>query len=270
MKKIISILLVIGLCLTAFVGCSDNSSEESILDQDVLKIGMEMKYPPFEGKDENGEPVGASIDLGLALGEYLGMEVEFVDTPYPSLIPALENSEFDIIISSMTITEEREKKIDFSIPYTTSDLMLLVNADSSVESYADLDDEDITIVVKSGTVSATWAENNAPNANIVGVQEEATAVLEVSQGKADAFIYDPLSIINHHENYPDTTRAILEPLPNTQGWGIAMRKGNEDLQEKINEFIEKAQEDGTYEQIRENHLLEEMKEFEKYDLDFFF
>ncbi len=263
MKKIIVIMILSVLAL-AFVGCQSDSSE------DVLKVGMELKYPPFETKDESGEPTGVSVRLAKELGEYLDMEVEIVDTAYSSLIPALEQGNIDIIISSMTITPVREEVVDFSIPYTNSQLMMLVYKDSKVESASDLNNPDVIIASKTGTIGALWAAENAPLAQISNIEEEASAVLEVAQGKADVFIYDPLSVIRHHENYPDTTRTILEPLPNTKGWGIAMRKGETELKEKIDAFIEKAKTDGTYESIREEFLLDKIKEFDDYGLEFFF
>jgi polar amino acid transport system substrate-binding protein len=266
MKKILIFVLLLTVVLT---GCQQ-ASEQSALDKDVIKVGMELKYPPFETKDSDGNPAGASVMLAKALGEYLGKDVEFVDTPYPSLIPSLETGKIDMIISSMTITEARQEKVDFSDPYTTSQLMMLVYKDSKVESPADLNDPDVVIASKTGTIGALWAMANAPDAQIKNIDEEASAVLEVAQGKADVFIYDPLSIIRHHENYPDTTRAVLEPLPNTGGWGIAVQKGQPELLEKINAFIKTAKEDGTYDEIRQKYLLEKMEEFEKYGLDFFF
>lgn len=268
MKKYYIFILVI-LVLIIATSCSTNETG-NILDKEKLVVGMELKYPPFETKDENGEPLGASVDLAYALGDYLGMDVEISDTPYPSLIPSLISGEIDIIISSMTITPARAKEVDFSDPYTTSQLMLLVHKDSKVKSYEDLNDPEVTIVSKTGTIGALWAQENAPKANIKNVNEEATAVLEVAQGKGDVFIYDPLSIIRHYENYPETTRAILEPLPNTEGWGVAMQKGQEELREKINDFLKEAKEDGTYDEIREKHLKDKIKEFESYGLDFFF
>jgi len=266
MKKLsLLILILIVVFLTA---CSQQ--EDLVLEKDVLRVGMELKYPPFESKDENGVPVGASVDLAKGLGEYLGKEIEIVDTPYPSLIPALISGEIDLIISSMTITEARAERVDFSEPYTTSQLMLLVHKDSGVESYEDLNDSGVTIVSKTGTIGALWAQTNAPKASIKNVEEESTAVLEVAQGKGDVFIYDPLSIIRHHQNYPESTYAILEPLPNTKGWGIAMKKGQEDLQKKLNEYIQTAKSNGTYEEIRKRHLEEKIKQFKEYGLDFFF
>lgn len=262
MKKIVFITLMLIIVLTS---CANSNS-----DSKVLKVGMELKYPPFETIDVNGNPEGASVMLAEALGEYLDREVEIIDTPYPSLIPALESDSIDIIISSMTITAKREEKVDFSDPYTTSQLMMLVHKDSKVKSYEDLNDPDVIIASKTGTIGALWAASNAPKAQIKNIDEEASAVLEVSQGNADVFIYDPLSIINHNKNYSDTTIAILDPLPNTKGWGIALKKGQDDLKNKINEFIKKAKTDGTYDEIRNKYLKEKMKEFEEYNIDFFF
>lgn len=262
--RIGALLVAILLLVLGLTGCQSKEEEG------VLKVGMELKYPPFETKDESGKPIGASVMLAEALGTYLGREVEIVDTAYASLIPALQQKEFDIIISSMTITPIREEEVDFSDPYTNSQLMMLVYKDSKVQSAEDLNSPEVTIASKSGTIGAIWAAENAPNAKILNIEEEATAVLEVAQGKADVFIYDPLSIIRHHENHKDTTRAILDPLPNTKGWGIAMRKGETELKEKINAFLKEAKTDGTYDKIRETYLQDYMKEFEDNGLEFFF
>lgn len=267
MKKwTVMFMVVLLIAMLALVGCQKEESEEA----DVLKVGMELKYPPFETKDEEGNPTGASVMLAEALGKYLGMDIEIVETDYGSLIPALEQGTIDVIISSMTITPAREEVVDFSDPYTNSQLMMLVYKDSIVQSPDDLNNPDVIIASKTGTIGALWAAEYAPNAQIRNIDEEASAVLEVAQGKADVFIYDPLSIIRHHENYKDTTRAVLEPLPNTKGWGIAMRKGEDALREKINAFIAEAKTDGTYDDIRETFLKDKIKEFEDYGLEFFF
>lgn len=293
MKKIFMVLTIVTLLTVMLVACSKETEETKVVvdtktaedaevvedtevvaeieeDKEVLVVGMELKYAPFETIDESGKPTGASVMLANALGEYLDMEIKIVDTPYPSLIPALETGSIDIIISSMTITEVREEIVDFSDPYTTSQLMMLVNIDSKVKSADDLNDKDVIIASKTGTIGSLWAMANAPEAQILNIDEEASAVLEVAQGKADVFIYDPLSIIRHQENYSDTTVAILEPLPNTKGWGIALRKGEDELREKINEFIKKAKTDGTYDSIREAFLSDKVKEFEELGIDFFF
>jgi len=261
MKKLLRLVLVVAAIGLVAAGCAQ---------EETLKVGMELKYPPFETIDENGDPTGASVRLAEALGEYLGREIEIVDTPYPSLIPALDSGSVDIVISSMTITEAREEVVDFSDPYTTSQLMMLVHKDSIVKSASDLNNPDVIIASKTGTIGALWAQSNAPEAQILNIDEEATAVLEVAQGNADVFIYDPLSIIRHQENHSETTLAILEPLPNTKGWGIALRKGDDEFKEQLNAFIKQAKTDGTYDAIRDEFLKEKMVEFEAVGIDFFF
>jgi len=272
MKKLLVLFIALMLIM---VSCgNDNNNNDAMNDKDdemsVLRVGMELKYPPFETVDTDGKPMGVSIEMAKSLGEYLGMEVQIIDTPYSSLIPSLETGKIDIIISSMTINEERMKVVDFSDPYTTSQLMMLVHKDSIVTSYKDLNNPDVIIASKNGTIGALWAQANAPEAQIKNIEEEATAVLEVAQGKADVFIYDPLSIVNHNKNYPDTTIAILEALPNTQGWGIAMRKDEDQLRKDINAWLKGAKEDGTFDNIRENFLKDKIEEFQEYGLDFFF
>lgn len=263
MKSKIILFFLLTLLLT---GCTSSPTTA----KEPLKVGMELKYPPFETKATDGKPDGVSVKMAEALGEYLGVPVEIVDTPYASLIPALETGKIDLIISSMTINEERLKKVDFSDPYTTSQLFLLAYKDSKVKSPADLNDPEVIIASKTGTIGALWAASNAPKAQIKNIDEEASAVLEVAQGKADVFIYDPLSVIRHQENYPDTTRVIYEALPNTKGWGIAVQKGNTELLNKVNEFLKKAKTDGTFDKIRDAYLKDKIEEFKKYNLEFFF
>lgn len=272
MKKLFIVLVILTLVLVSCNNENANNDADTTMDSEtaVLKVGMELKYPPFETIDTKGDPDGVSVMMAKALGEYLDREVQIVDTAYPSLIPALESGKVDIIISSMTINEDRLKVVDFSDPYTTSQLMMLAHIDSKVMSPADLNDPDVIIASKTGTIGALWASVNAPEAQIKNIDEEASAVLEVAQGKADVFIYDPLSIVKHHEAYPDTTRAILEALPNTQGWGIAMRKGEDELRKDINAFLKEAKADGTFDDIREKYLKDKIKEFKDKGLDFFF
>lgn len=226
-------------------------------------VGMELEYPPFETIDANGQPSGASVEIAKALGEKLGREVKIENMSYPGLIPALISGKVDAVISSMTINEERAKKVDFSVPYTTSQLVMLVNKNSSVDSPADLNDKEVKVAIKAGSVSALWMDANAPKADLRTFDKESQAVLDVAQGKSDVFIYDPLAVVRHHKRYPATTRTVMEPLPNVSGWGIAIRKGQPELLAEIDEFVTSAKTDGTFDRIRDEFLKEKADEFEK-------
>src|SRR4051812_31325605 len=111
------VLFVAILCCLA--GCAKQESN-------TLKVGMELAYPPFEMTDERGAPAGVSVDLARALGEHLHRPVLIENLPFDGLIPALKTGKIDLIISSMTATEERMKSIDFSEPYLRTGLCLLV------------------------------------------------------------------------------------------------------------------------------------------------
>src|SRR5438067_10014734 len=116
-----------------------------------LVVGMELSYPPFEMLDAAGKPTGVSPDMAKALGDYLHRSVRIENLPFDGLIPSLKTGKIDLIISSMTATEERARSIDFSEPYLRTGLCLLVAKHSTVNSIDDANKPGRTIVVKQGT-----------------------------------------------------------------------------------------------------------------------
>lgn len=260
-KYLISLIL---LTVMLFSGCSSNTS-------DVLRVGMELEFAPFEMTDENGNPTGISVDMAYKLGEYLDKEIVIENMSFSGLLPALLTSKIDIILSSMTITKERKEQVDFSDPYAKIYLALLLGVDSDAENFSDLDKEGMIIAVRKGTTGHIFAENNLKNATINVFEKENACVLEVTQGKADAFIYDQMSIFKHHKANPETTRANLEPFQDDfEGWGIALRKDNEKLRKEINDFIKTFKEEGGFDTLSDKYLSDEKIEFERLGIPFFF
>ena len=236
-----------------------------------LKVGMELQYPPFEMSDKNGVPSGISVDLAKALGKYLGRKVIIENIAWDGLIPSLKTGKIDIIISSMTITDKRKKVIDFSIPYAQSDLCILTNPTSGVKSVKDLNQKGKVIAVKKGTTGHIYAVNHLKKAKVLVLDKESSAVLEVIQKRADAFIYDQLTIYRDWENHPKTTVALLQPITKKPGyWGIALRQNQPKLKAKINEFIKKAKSDGTFDKLAYKYLKDIKKTFVKLNIPFFF
>lgn len=251
MKKIILVLLMlVNMVLASAAG-------------NELVVGMELEYPPFETVDKNGNPSGVSVELAKSLSEKLGKELRIENIAYSGLIPALRSGKIDVIISSMSINETRARSVDFSDPYASSPLVMLAYKDSEVQNYKDLNDSGVTIAVRTGNVAHLWVRDNAPKANVRLFDKESQAVMDVSQGKSDVFIYDPQSIVRRQKRYPETTRTIMDPLPGIGDWGMAVQKGNSALLKEINEFIETAKSDGTFDKIRDEYLLEETKKFEE-------
>ena len=233
-----------------------------------LIVGMELAYPPFEMTDERGQPGGVSVDLATDLAKSLGRPVVIQNTSFDGLIPALKTGKVDLVISSMTATAEREKSIDFSDPYLSTGLCLLLKKDSSAKGIADLDKRGVKVAVKKGTTGHLYAASRLKNAEILVLDKESAAVLEVTQGKADAFIYDQMSTYQNWRRNKTTTRAVLEPFQK-ESWAVGIRKGNDELKAGVNAFIKAYREKGGFEKLGERYLKEMKDEFKRLGYSFF-
>ena len=234
-----------------------------------LRVGMELAYPPFEMTDPQGRPTGVSVRLAEALGRHLGREVVIENIAFDGLVTALKTRKIDCVISSMTATPERAKAIAFSDPYLKTGLALLVSAQSPVRSAADLDAAGRVVAVKKGTTGHQYAATSLKRARVLVLDKEAAAVLEVSQGKADAFIYDSLSVFQNHRRHAATTRAVLNPF-REETWAIGLRVGDDDLRRKVNEFLAAFRAEGGFEKLGDEFLPEEKAYFKDHGLPFYF
>ena len=233
-----------------------------------LIVGMELAYPPFEMTDTSGKPTGVSVDLATDLAKSLGRPVLIQNTSFDGLIPALKTGKVDLVISSMTATAERAQSIDFSDPYLSTGLCLLLKKDSAATGIADLDKAGVKVAVKKGTTGHLYATAKLKNAEILVLDKESAAVLEVSQGKADAFIYDQMSTYQNWQRNKATTRAILEPFQK-ESWAVGIGKGNDELKGKVNAFIKDYRAKGGFEQLGDRYLKEMKDEFKRLGYSFF-
>ena len=250
---------------------SDVGAAKQTADSETpLVVAMELAYPPFETRDDAGEPSGVSVDLMKAFGEYCGREIKIENTAWDGLIPSLQTGSADIVISSMTITDERKELIDFSDPYANALLAILANANSDIASIDDFKQPGKVLAVKSGSTGHMYAEKNLPDTELLVMPDESACVTEVAQGRADGFIYDQLTIYRNWQNNPDTTKAVFIPFQDVEKWGIAVQKGNQELLDQINAFLADFQAKGGYEELTEKYLSEEKKAFDELNFQWFF
>lgn len=259
--------VVIGLCvlIVQLALCGTGFGAEK---KDTLIVGMELAYPPFEMTDTKGQPTGVSVDLAKALGASQGMKVQIQNMSYDGLIPSLKTGKIDLIISSMTATAERAQSIDFSEPYLQTGLCLLVRKNSPVQMITDLDKAGMTVAVKKGTTGHSYAAKQLKHARVLVLDKEAAAVLEVVQGKADAFIYDQMSTYSNWQRNPQTTRALLKPFQQ-ESWAVGIRKGNEPLKARINVFLKEYRAAGGFEKLGDIWLKEQKQQFKRLGYPFF-
>ncbi|MBD5486598.1 MAG: transporter substrate-binding domain-containing protein [Lachnospiraceae bacterium] len=265
MKKRMCILLSLLLVILAAGGCGKEEKKE-----EPLVVAMELAYPPFEGKDEAGEPTGVSVDLMKAFGEYIGREIKIENTAWDGLIPSLQTGTADLVISSMTIRPDRAEQVDFSDPYANALLAVLVNKNTDASSIEDLNQAGMKMAVKSGSTGHLYAESNLQNAELMVLPDESACVTEVAQGRADGFIYDQLTIYRNWQKNLDTTEAIFIPFQEPEKWGIAVQKGNSELLEQVNAFLKEFREEGGYDKLEETYLSEEKKAFDELGFQWFF
>lgn len=274
MKKSLLFLTALAAAAAIMTGCSGKESSSEAggdsQEQEVLTVAMELAYPPFETKDEQGNPSGVSMDFMKDFGEYIGKEIRIENISFDGLIPSLQTGKADMVMSSMTITEERKETVDFSEPYANALLAVLTNKDSQITSVDDLNQEGKKVAVKTGSTGYLYAQEHLKNAEIIALQDESACVMEVSQGKADGFIYDQLTIYRNWQNNLDTTNAVFIPFQDVEPWGIAVKKGNTELLDQLNEFIETYREDGGFEELTEKYLSEEKEAFEELGFQWFF
>lgn len=269
--------IVAGVALLA--GCSSGGSDAAGPvgpDEDgdeggkKLVAAMELAYPPFETKDAAGNPEGVSVDFVTDFAEAYGYDLVIENTSFDGLIPMLQTGKADLVMSSMTITEDRKQSVDFSDPYARAQLAILANANSGIGTVDDLNQAGKTVAVKTGSTGDIFATKNLTNAQVTRLADESAAVTEVTQGKADGFLYDQLTIYRNQQRNPDTTQAVFIPFQDPEYWGIAVAKGNEELLAQINEFIAQYSADGGFDAITERHLSEEKKAFDELGFSWFF
>jgi len=238
-------------------------------DQNALVIGMELAFPPFEMLDSSGQPAGVSVDMAHAMGQYLNRPVRIENIPFDGLIPSLKTGKIDVIISSMTVTEDRKKSIDFTDPYLKMGLAILAAKTSDIQSINDVDKPGRNVVVKKGTTGNIYALQHFKNAKLLVLNDQSACAIEVSQGKADCFIYDQISVFENWKKYEATTRAILQPFTQ-EDWAMGIKKGNDALRTQINGFLKQFKESGGFDTLGAKYFGENKKAFQELGIPFYF
>jgi len=219
-----------------------------------LLIGSDIAYAPLEFYQTGTEtPDGLDVDLAKAIAEALGVQVEFVNSGFDGIIPALNTDEFDAVMSAMTIDADRSKLVDF-VPYLNVGVGIVVPA-GNPNSIAGLDDLcGLTVAVQLGTVQEkqlktlndeTCADNDV---KIVTFDTNPLAVADVDSGGSDANYSDfPVAFLDAQQS--DGALEVVEPAPNPQPYGIAVRKGSTELKGALTEALQAVKNSGKYDEI---------------------
>jgi lysine-arginine-ornithine-binding protein len=254
LRLFVAVLAVFAFVLVA-AGCGqtntgDQTKNEGDQEQpkEKIVIGTDATYPPMEFHEQvNGQDVinGFDIDIGKALAEEMGMEVEFEDTGWDGIIPALLAGQFDMIMSSMTITDERKQQVNFSDPYFNAGQVIAVrNDDDSIKSIDDLVGK--TVAVQIGTTGDLLI-SETEGVDVQRFNTIVDAFMELKNKRADA-VFNDLPVAQDYVRKGEPIKIVGEPLTD-EYYGIAIRKDNTELLEKVNKAIKALKDSGKYQEI---------------------
>jgi polar amino acid transport system substrate-binding protein len=244
--KLISATSLLALSIgSASAGTLDDISEDG-----ELRACFDAGYMPFEMKSKNGDYIGFDLDLGKLMAKQMGVKYVPVNTAWDGIIPALLTGKCHIIMAGMTINAQRNMRVNFADPYITVGQAILLNPKhkGKILSYQDLNSADYVIASKLGTSGEQVVKKMLSKAKYNAFETETDAALEVTNGKADAMIYDMPFISIYAAQTKGKTEAILEPFTyEPLGW--AVKQGDPDMLNFLNNFLRQTKGDGTYERI---------------------
>ncbi|MDR2655440.1 MAG: transporter substrate-binding domain-containing protein [Oscillospiraceae bacterium] len=264
MKKILSVLLGLVAVLALFAGCGGGgSSAKGLLTAGKLKVGSEIGYPPFEFfADDGTTPMGLDIDLAAEIAKELGVEVEFENTAWDGIFSGLGIDKYDVVISAVTITPERQQTMEFSTPYIENWQSIVVRKGGApITSPEGL--EGLNVGYQEATTSFEYVsdliDSGALSCSVFPYDKVINCFDDLRNGRLDAVVADSTVsesyISKEPENFEISWHQKDEAGAEPERFGIAMKKGNTVLLEQVNAVLARLEENGKLDEIRDAWLM---------------
>ena len=231
----------------------------ALADGDTIVFGTDATYPPFESLEAGGKFVGFDIDIANALCDNMKVKCSFVNQDFDGIIPALQAKKFDAVISSMSITPEREKIVDFTNKIYNTPPAIAVPKDSTVKEATDEALKGKSIGAQSSTTHANYASVHLKDAELKLYPSADEYTLDLGNGRIDAAIDDVVVLSEWVKSDAGSCCKMLgtlktDPVINGVGAGIAIRKGDTAIRDKLNAAIAAIRADGTYKKIQDKYF----------------
>ena len=246
MKKLLILMMAIISAVAMLVaGCGGG---EKKAETKVLRVGTEATFAPFEFQKEGSKTYdGFDMDLARAIGKQMGRKVEIVNMGFDALIPALNAGNIDLVAAGMSITDERKQAVSFSEPYYTSGLIVMVNKDNKeVKSNKDLEGK--RIAVQIGTTGEKKART-VKDAKVTAFNTNTEAAMEMKNKGVDAIINDSPVVGYYLAQGGNATAMTVGEIMEAEQYGLAVKKGNDQLLADVNKAIAELKKSGEYDKI---------------------
>ena len=245
------IVALAGLAGAADHDLAQKSTLNEILKRGELRIGLDPGYMPFEMTDKKGDIVGFDVDIAKEMAKAMGVKLTIVNTDFDGIIPALMADKFDIIISGITINQERNLQINFAGPYLVAGQAILLHKkhEGKITSYKELNDPKYTVVSRIGTTGEQATKRLMSKAQYKSFEKEADGAMEVVNGQGDAFVYDLPFCAVFMAQQGGKNLILLDKPFTYEPLGFGIKKGDPDFLNWLDNFLFQIKEDGRYDRI---------------------
>ena len=274
MKKLLA-FAVSAIMLLSFAGCSNSAeksnkteaqtqtaapeteSNENNKTTDKIIIGLDENFPPMGFRDENNEITGFDVDLAKAAAEKMGVEAEFQPINWLSKELELDSGKVDLLWNGLTITDERRENMEFTNPYLANKQVIMVKNESEITSKADLAGKNIGIQKESSAVDAVNADPIASELNLNEYDDNILAFTDLEIGRVDAVVVDEI-VARYYISTNDTDFKLLDEDFGDEVYGVAAKKGNTELINKLQAALDEIKDDGTAAEISQKWFGEDI------------
>ncbi|MFT4726044.1 MAG: polar amino acid transport system substrate-binding protein [Granulosicoccus sp.] len=217
---------------------SSESVIEAIKKRGAIKIGLSV-FKPWSMRNKNGELIGFELDVGQKLADDMGVEAEFIPTAWDGIIPSLVGGKFDVIISGMTTTAQRNLTINFTNPYAYSGVTILANTKMTADftTMEDYNSSDVIFAARRGATPAAIIPQMFPEAQLLLFDEDGASTQEVLNGKAHATMASEPTPSSEARRYPDVLNVPFDTAFSATGEAFGLRKGDADALNYFNNWI---------------------------------
>lgn len=256
MKKLFAAVLCAAMVLSlGACGGSENTSAEATSDDNKLYVGTEAGFAPYEYMSGD-EVVGVDMDIAHAIADAMGKELVIKNMDFDGALNAVQQGQVDFVAAAVSVDEERQKVMDFSYNYVDSSDVVVVNASAgTVNTNEEIADK--VIGVQQGNIADIWVTDNYPDAEVKRYTKFVQAAEDLKNNKIDAIVMDLYPAQELVAANPELKILDEENPLFVDQYAIAVKKGNQELLDQINEVIDQLIADGKIEEFTANHATAE-------------
>lgn len=244
---------VMAAALIAGVNLKTHAAENllaQVKDKGELRVGLEGTYPPFSFQDESGKLTGFEVEFAQQLAQHLGVKAKLQPTKWDGMLASLDSKRIDVVINQVTISDERKKKYDFSTPYTISGVQALTMKAKAGTISKPEDLAGKKVGVGLGSNYEQWLRDNVKGVDIRTYDDDPTKYQDLRSGRLDAILVDRLAALDLVKKTGNTMAVAGAPFSRLES-GVALRKGNDDLLNAVNQAIAAMQKNGSLAKLSE-------------------